>query len=924
MLEERVDELAAAQRALAAALSGRGQLVVVEGGIGAGKSALLAAVAGLGAAAGMWVSSAHATRLEREFGGAVVRQLLCPVLAVTPASGAAGWLAGPAAAAAPLFSDDPTVLAAVSRLQHDPDVGYGLRLVVRRICAQRPLLLVVDDLQRADALSLAFLADLVGCRDEVPLVLAVAVQHETTDAQTVPVDELVHAADVVLRPAPLSEPAVAGILRSVGRDPHDAAGIHRASRGNPLVVRSLVGTGGQPSGCPSPLRERLVQAFEVLTADVRAYARAMVLLPPGAGPATVSAVAGLDEAQSRFARRFLDRLGLLRPGLRGYAQAVVEDAMSPAELDEFHRRAAGALDSAGYPVDEVADECLAVSGTPPDCAARVLPAAARAALRAHDPHRAVRYLRRALIDCPVDGPERSRLLARLAEAELWTDPVAAMRHVGRAARLTDDVRSRAAMLSRLTPIALTGADDLSGLIDAAARALPGTPGSPPVDRELALRLEARRRFRDLDDGEALRDTLGRWAGYGSRPPIDTEAERELAAVLLYAATLTVRTSASQVGPLAARLLEHLPYRPLLAHTPAPLAVACALAAGELVDVADWLSTALLPDGRRTPDDLLLTLIGRATLHWLRGAVADCRRDLLEAARLARGAGATLDPTGAIGLVSTALKLADRKILDQVARVWPDPTAAPRPHLRLLAQTLRAALALDRGPTPAEWDDWEQCLAELERLGWRNPALLPVGSWSVRALVAAGRGRRARELMEREYDRATWWGSPIPVGRALRSLGRLTEGPAGVDLIARSADVLAESGNDAELGRTLIEYGVRLRAVGRPDAADQVVRGMRLARRAGADEVADRAAALLGEPGRGGAPLTPAELKVARLSAGGSSNRQIAELLGVTRRAVEKNLTSCYRKLGVPGRAMLAAKLAELFPAGEAVNGEPLR
>ncbi|GIL28587.1 AAA family ATPase [Actinocatenispora comari] len=924
MLEERSEELTAAQRALAAALSGRGQLVVIEGGIGAGKSALLAAVAGLGAATGMWVSNAHATRLEREFGGAVVRQLLCPVLAAAPASTAEGWLAGAAAAAAPLFSDNPTVLAAVSRLQHDPDVGYALRLLVRRICAHHPLLLVVDDLQRADPLSLAFLADLVGCRDELPLVLAVAVQYETAVAEATPVDEVVHAADVVLRPAPLSEPAVAGILRSIGRDPDDAAAIHRASRGNPLVVRSLVGTGGQPSGCPSPLRERLVQAFEALTTDVRSYARAMVLLPTGAGPATVAAVAGLDEVQSRMARRCLDRLGLLRAGLRGYAQVVVEDAMSPAELDEFHRRAAEALDAAGYPVAEVADECMAVSGPSPRCATRVLPAAARAALRAHDPVRAVRYLRRALIDCTVDGADRARLLARLAEAELRTNPVAAVRHVGRAARLTEDVRSRAAILSRLTPIALTGADDLSGLIDAAARALAASPGSLPVDRELALRLEARRRFRDLDDGDALRDTLGRWGGFGSRPPIDTEAERELAAVLLYAATLTVRASANQVGPLAARLLEHLPYRPLLAHTPAPLAVACALAAGEAADVADWLSTALLPGGRRTPEDLLLTLIGRATLHWLRGNVADCRHDLLRATRLAKGAGARLDPTGAIGLVSTALKVADRQILDLLAQAWPDPTAAPRPHLRLLAQTLRAALALDRGPTPTGWDDWEQCLAELERLGWRNPALLPVGSWSARALVAAGRPGRARELMEREYDQATWWGSPIPVGRALRILGRLTEGPAGVDLIAQSADVLAESGNDAELARTLVEYGVRLRAAGRPNAAEQVVRGMRLARRAGAEEVADRAAALLGEPGRNGAPLTPAELKVARLSAGGSSNRQIAELLGVTRRAVEKNLTSCYRKLGVPGRSMLAAKLAELFPAAEPVDDEPLR
>ncbi|WP_203960994.1 AAA family ATPase [Actinocatenispora thailandica] len=923
MLEERDGELGAAQRALATALSGRGQLIVAEGGIGAGKSALLAAVAGVGAAAGMQVSRAQATRLERDFGGAVLRALLYPLVTAVPAANAAGWLAGAASAAAPLFGDDPSVLAAVSRLRYDPDVGYGLRLLVRRICAQRPLLLVVDDLQRADLLSLAFLADLVACREEMPVAVAVAVQYETSAVEAEPVDEIVQAADVVLRPAPLSERAVADILRAAGRDPAEAPGLHRASRGNPLVLRSLVGTGGHPSGCPSPLRERLVQAFDALADEVRAYARALVLLPSGAGPATVAAVAGLDEVQSRFARRRLDRLGLLRAGLRGYAQVVVEDAMSPAELDEFHRRAAEALDAAGHPIDEVADECMAVSGAPPACAARVLPAAGRAALRAHDPRRAVRYLRRALIDCTDDGAERARLLARLAEAELRTDPVAAIRHVGRAARLMPDVRSRAAILSRLTPIALTGADDLFGLIDAAARALPATRESLPVDRELALRLEARRRFRDLDDGDALRDTLGRWAGYGALPPLDTEAERELVAVLLYAATLTVRTSGAQVAGLACRLLEQLPYRPLLAHTPAPLAVACALAAGETTDVADWLSTALLPGGRRPPDDVLLALIGRATLHWLRGNLAECRRDLLRATRLARGAGATLDPTGAIGLVSTALKVGDRRILDRVAEVWPDPTTATRPHLRLLAQTLRAALALDRGPTSTEWDDWEQCLAELERLGWRNPALLPVGSWSARALVTAGRSRRARQLMEREYDRATWWGCPIPIGRSLRILGRLTEGPAGVELLAQSVDVLTDAGNDAELARTLVEYGVRLRAAGRPDAPERLVRGMRLARRAGADRVADRAAALLGEPGRAGSPLTAAELKVARLSAGGSSNRQIAELLGVTRRAVEKNLTNCYRKLGVPGRAMLAGKLAELFPAVEPADDEAL-
>jgi DNA-binding CsgD family transcriptional regulator len=58
----------------------------------------------------------------------------------------------------------------------------------------------------------------------------------------------------------------------------------------------------------------------------------------------------------------------------------------------------------------------------------------------------------------------------------------------------------------------------------------------------------------------------------------------------------------------------------------------------------------------------------------------------------------------------------------------------------------------------------------------------------------------------------------------------------------------------------------------------------------------------------GARLTAGELRVARMAAAGATNREIAEALVVTRKAVEWHLTNAYRKLGVRSRADLPRSL----------------
>jgi DNA-binding CsgD family transcriptional regulator len=57
-------------------------------------------------------------------------------------------------------------------------------------------------------------------------------------------------------------------------------------------------------------------------------------------------------------------------------------------------------------------------------------------------------------------------------------------------------------------------------------------------------------------------------------------------------------------------------------------------------------------------------------------------------------------------------------------------------------------------------------------------------------------------------------------------------------------------------------------------------------------------------------LTPGERRVAEMTADGMTNREIAEALFVTIKAVQWHLRHVYRKLGAADRSQIAAKLYE--------------
>jgi DNA-binding NarL/FixJ family response regulator len=57
-------------------------------------------------------------------------------------------------------------------------------------------------------------------------------------------------------------------------------------------------------------------------------------------------------------------------------------------------------------------------------------------------------------------------------------------------------------------------------------------------------------------------------------------------------------------------------------------------------------------------------------------------------------------------------------------------------------------------------------------------------------------------------------------------------------------------------------------------------------------------------------LTPTERSVARLAAGGMTNREVANALYISPKTVEANLARVYTKLGIRSRAELGARMGE--------------
>ncbi|WP_330277136.1 AAA family ATPase [Lentzea sp. NBC_00516] len=925
VLLERDDEMSLVSEALLRARDGTGSVVVLAGPLGNGKTALLRATARHSAAASFSVLHVSATPMERDHDYGVVRQLLEPALARAPQQ---VWT-GPAAFARPVFT--PGGGQAGQPDDAEQSVHLGLLSLGRHLGREQPTFLLIDDLQWVDDRSLAVLEAVARRVRHLRAVMLVTVREGDPLADRPAVTSILAAATHRVRPRPLGPAAAAQLVRAkLGRECDEEFGLacHDATGGNPLLLTALAlawAMGGQApvaaNAClvrdlrPAQARERFTACMRALPEPVQRLLKAAAVLEDAAEPDVMSAVAQLDESSAAEAVRGLRKLGLFagdgfaHPGVRG----AVDDLMTAAEREQLHLRAVRLLHDFGKSAESVADQLLSITVPQGAWAVEVLRDAAQIAVRRGAPETAVTYLRRALLDTSVDGQDRATVLVDLANAERQFDIHAAIRTVSYAVALLPGPRERAAALIRLTPAVMGDAPEaIVSVLRKVVEEFGPAEHLDGVDRDLALRLEARMRYVGRRGTTGLASTYARLTELEDAQRADSGAERELLSVLVNSAALAVRAPAGRVAALAEQLLAREPASSPHSPSVAPLLVT-ALAIADSPGVTEsWLDRAL--EAARQSGDVVEQAMIRteqSLVHLLSGRVAHATRAASEALDLGAWKWSAVGTSAGVVAGTVALQLGDPVLIDRMlssVEIYP-----ANPSLATITGLLRGHAAVLRGELASAALILTDCGTQLDRASWRNPVFFAWRSSLALVKFKLGDVSAAIGLAEEERLIAEEWGAASGIGRTLRVLGRIVGGEAGRELTGRAVDVLEKSAHRLELVHAMRQWA----EMSESESAWRSC--LNLAEEIGAQAVVQRARTALGAgaPATTGVKLTRSEQKVAMLAVGGRSNQEIAAVLDVTSRAVEKHLTNTYRKLGVRGRSELAEALRRAAAAAPA-------
>jgi DNA-binding CsgD family transcriptional regulator len=247
--------------------------------------------------------------------------------------------------------------------------------------------------------------------------------------------------------------------------------------------------------------------------------------------------------------------------------------------------------------------------------------------------------------------------------------------------------------------------------------------------------------------------------------------------------------------------------------------------------------------------------------------------------------------------------------------------------RALAQRLLSE------PIPDQWRDLiHLAMAVLELGAGRyeealDAALDARALWSllspedvIEAAMRCARPEIARAALDDFAPLAAAAGTPWALGVLARCRALVAgDDPAAGDDYQQSVDNLQRTPVDLALARSRLVYGEWLRRQRRRrDARDQLRAALESFERMRAGGFAERARAELAATGEHaqtrsdpvGLQLTPQELQIAQLAAGGAANRDIATRLFLSAATIDYHLRSVYRKLGVSRRVLLAQALSD--------------
>lgn len=938
----RGEELAAARQAVRSAAGGAGRAVIVEGEAGGGKTRLLAELVAIAAADGFQaaVGAADELELDRPF-GAVVEALGLDARAPDPDRAEIGR----------------TLAGAVSAGEGG-DLGYliveQIVALVERLCAAGPLLLALEDVHWADAMTLRVVRALGREAAQLPLAVVVTLRpYPRRPAVERVVTELVAGGGAQLVLGPLGAAEVADLAAEVAGVEVGgplAAYLARAG-GNPLFVMELVGAlrdegvlaGAELPTLPPTVDAAIARRIGFLPETTYEILKVASVLGAHFAVAELAAVMGARPVELLGALDAALGAGLLGDdggGALQFRHDLIRDGVYhalPVPIRKgLHRDVARVLASMGASAGRVAEHLFA-GASPGDADAIEWLARAGRQAASRAPATAVALLERALaLEDPV-RPEADALACDLVPLLIQTGRAADAQRLSR--RVLErgpapevEVTLRRAMgevlwtrgwleaaLGELDEVARAPAPGRAdGRLGPAAlaafiRLFMGAPDEAAGQARAVL--PQARRVGDDFAGSLAAQTLALVAA----------AEGDVTAALAYADQgVDIANRSSQ--PHAGQLHPHL-YRGLVM-----------IEADRLAD-----AEATLQEGRRRAEErgavvwLPLYHWGLALRRVLTGDWDDALAEIEVGLAVADEVGTRLHvpllhgmasyialQRGDLGGAQAALETAVQEFLAGTSDAWQTEAA----------KGLRTA----SGRWPVEWGLWISALLHEARGDQLQALVLLEDAWAVsaplrylvgfrffgpdfvRLALAAGDVKAAEMVTVDIEEGARRVGTATATAAAERSRGLLDNDP---EVLLAAVGRLRDQPTVIELALALEDAGAALARAGRREEAVAAYEdALAIYDRAGAARLMARTDAALRALGvrrrkpaearrarTGWDSLTPTELTVARLAAEGLTNRQVGERLFVSRRTVETHLAHVFAKLGVTGRAQLAAEVA---------------
>ncbi|MCR6481895.1 AAA family ATPase [Amycolatopsis sp. OK19-0408] len=874
---------------------GNGVVALLTGGVGSGKTSLLRRFSERAADSGALVLSACGSFAEEDVHLGMLDQLfgnpLLPPETVTQAHRIM-------ASAADADSS--------SGLRFDARVAHGICVALLELSKERPLVVLVDDMQFADRASLRTLL-YIQHRIGVSRVLMIL----TESASARPARSRLHS-EIIRQPharhltlPPLSVGGVAQVLAErLGADTAArlAGACHRLTGGNPLLTHALAEDCDQAGA--TELTAGVAYEHAVLSclhrspAHLVRTARAVAVLDGHGGAEDLAQILRMDQAKVTAALNTLEHSGLIEHHRFRHERAarVVRGELPEDEARALNLEVALRLQQQGKP-DTVVANYLLRGGTTESWALPVLWGAAQEALRDDRVDDAVAYLTLPKQES-MTPREAAAFTARLVQIQHRTNPAAAAMRLGALGESFDQGHlSTPNTADYLYSLLWHGRLDRATavLAEPSAECFAGSQWVRVWYPGVAGERPASGRYESTCSSQALALSLS--SKY--REEALAAAEQVLESCWL----IEVPQLEEVVAALQALILAGEPHR------------------------ADrWCDELLKMKAVHTSPTL------RAVITDVKAGVALRLGDLNAAERCARQALSIL-PAQSWG---TMVGLPLAHLVDALTRMGryeeaaaelkrDIPVAVRRTAFWLQYLTARGNHYLATDRLHAALEDFATVRTLAIRWDLDHPELVPWRLSAAKAHARLGHADQARKLLREQLERC---GEERVRAYAvcLRALAEVSEFKERLPMLRRAAEQLQTCDDRFELAHvfaSLSECAQMLGDYNRARTAQR--RAVQLAKSCGAEPLW-RSLTPAGAPAVTDAPSPPsddsssalsaAEQRVASLASLGHTNREIGRKLYITVSTVEQHLTRVYRKLNINRRTELPSGHRWLSHAGD--------